>query len=168
INASDLLRDSAVIRLALNQRQHFESHTLPRQALVDVCRWYGLNRFGFSFYLRRSLRKHADKIREDDRYLFKDGFQTKGVERIVEGEAKGEGDVKKEDGKEDGVSMAEVRIACEERGINTDGRTDAEIVEELQAWLKLTCNDKTELPLPLLAFASASRVELNGSLKGED
>jgi len=100
---------------------------LSRPQLVSMCRYLNLNTFGTDMMLRYQIRHRMRQIKRDDRAISYEGVDT--------------------------LSVAELQIACQSRGIKTYGVSPARLREDLQTWLDLRLRDG--VPSTLLVLSNA-------------
>lgn len=100
---------------------------LSRPQLVSMCRYLNLNTFGTDMMLRYQIRHRMRQIKRDDRAISYEGV--------------------------DSLSVAELQVACQTRGIRTHGVSPARLREDLQTWLDLRL--KYGVPSTLLVLSNA-------------
>ncbi|KAM7193588.1 LETM1 domain containing protein [Naviculisporaceae sp. PSN 640] len=100
---------------------------LSRPQLVSMCRYLNLNTFGTDMMLRYQIRHRMRQIKRDDRAISYEGV--------------------------DSLSVAELQVACQSRGIKTFGVSPARLREDLQTWLDLRLRDG--VPSTLLVLSNA-------------
>ncbi|KAK3329598.1 LETM1-like protein-domain-containing protein [Apodospora peruviana] len=100
---------------------------LSRPQLVSMCRYLNLNTFGTDMMLRYQIRHRMRQIKRDDRAISYEGVDT--------------------------LSVAELQVACQSRGIKTFGVSPARLREDLQTWLDLRLRDG--VPSTLLVLSNA-------------
>ncbi|TFL07046.1 LETM1-like protein-domain-containing protein [Pterulicium gracile] len=100
---------------------------LSRPQLVSMCRYMGLNAFGTDNFLRGAIRSRLMSLRRDDQLI-----HTEGI---------------------DALSTAELRHACQSRGIRTTGIPTSGLQEELTTWIQLHLRDRVSGVLLILGRA---------------
>ncbi|RDW75965.1 hypothetical protein BP5796_06786 [Coleophoma crateriformis] len=100
---------------------------LSRPQLVGMCRYMNLNTFGTDAMLRYQIRHRMRQIKRDDKAISYEGV--------------------------DSLSVPELQIACQSRGIRTQGVSPARLREDLQSWLDLRL--KHMIPSTLLVLSNA-------------
>lgn len=100
---------------------------LSRPQLVGMCRYMNLNTFGTDMMLRYQIRHRMRQIKRDDRAISFEGV--------------------------DSLSVPELQVACQSRGIRTQGMSPARLREDLQSWLDLRL--KYGVPSTLLVLSNA-------------
>lgn len=100
-----------VITVSKNLYNTVKLDGLPRQELLNLCKYMGLNAFGTDNYLKFQLRKAIERLKSDDIMISEEGV--------------------------DSLSLEELRQACHARGIRTFDVTEDKMRLELQQWLDL-------------------------------
>jgi LETM1 and EF-hand domain-containing protein 1 len=100
---------------------------LSRPQLVGMCRYMNLNTFGTDMMLRYQIRHRMRQIKRDDRAISFEGVES--------------------------LSVPELQVACQSRGIRTHGVSPARLREDLQCWLDLRLRDG--IPSTLLVLSNA-------------
>ena len=100
---------------------------LSRPQLVGMCRYMNLNTFGTDMMLRYQIRHRMRQIKRDDRAISFEGV--------------------------DSLSVPELQVACQSRGIRTHGVSPGRLRDELQSWLDLRL--KYGVPSTLLVLSNA-------------
>ena len=119
---------STIVRVASLFKDELTLDTLPHSQLVMLAKYAGLNPFVPDGILRSQLRKKVIEIKADDVMLLHEG----GGERLTK---------------------AELKAACETRGMRAVGLTEAQYATQLDEWLALSV--KSQVPVTLL-FLSRS------------
>ncbi|KAG9233551.1 MRS7 family protein-like protein [Amylocarpus encephaloides] len=100
---------------------------LSRPQLVGMCRYMNLNTFGTDMMLRYQVRHRMRQIKRDDRAISYEGV--------------------------DSLSVPELQVAAQSRGIRTHGVSPGRLRDELQSWLDLRL--KYGVPSTLLVLSNA-------------
>ncbi|TVY28347.1 LETM1 domain-containing protein mdm28, mitochondrial [Lachnellula hyalina] len=100
---------------------------LSRPQLVGMCRYMNLNTFGTDMMLRYQIRHRMRQIKRDDRAISYEGV--------------------------DSLSVPELQVAAQSRGIRTHGVSPARLRDDLQLWLDLRL--KNGVPSTLLVLSNA-------------
>jgi LETM1 and EF-hand domain-containing protein 1 len=100
---------------------------LSRPQLVGMCRYMNLNTFGTDMMLRYQIRHRMRQIKRDDRAISFEGV--------------------------DSLSVPELQVAAQSRGIRSHGVSPARLREDLQSWLDLRL--KYGVPSTLLVLSNA-------------
>lgn len=100
---------------------------LSRPQLVGMCRYMNLNTFGTDMMLRYQIRHRMRQIKRDDRAISFEGV--------------------------DSLSVPELQVACQSRGIRTHGVSPGRLRDDLQSWLDLRL--KYGVPSTLLVLSNA-------------
>jgi hypothetical protein len=119
---------STIVRVASLFKDELTLDTLPHAQLVMLAKYVGLKPFVPDVILRSQLRKKIKEIKEDDVMLLAEG----GGQRLTK---------------------AELKAACETRGMRAIGLTEQRYAEQLDEWLALSV--KSQVPVTLL-FLSRS------------
>ena len=122
------LDTSTIVRVASLFKDELTLDTLPHAQLVMLAKYVGLKPFVPDVILRSQLRKKIKEIKEDDVMLLAEG----GGQRLTK---------------------AELKAACETRGMRAIGLTEQRYAEQLDEWLALSV--KSQVPVTLL-FLSRS------------
>ncbi|KAI8853078.1 LETM1-like protein-domain-containing protein [Chytridium lagenaria] len=130
-SASSFLKDSEVITLATNQPQYFFIKSLESEFLTKINRLVGLPTRGPNFFLRKKLKQHFELVLADDKYLHREGLLS--------------------------LSLEELKMAVEDRGITSVGKDAETLRRDIQGWLNLSNNSEAYVPAPLLVMAMALR-----------
>lgn len=116
-----------VIKVCKTFRDDLTLDNLSRPQLVSMCRYMNLNTFGTDQMLRYQIRHRMRQIKRDDRAISYEGV--------------------------DSLTVAELQVACQSRGIRTHGVSPARLREDLQTWLDLRL--KEGVPSTLLVLSNA-------------
>lgn len=116
-----------VIKVCKTFRDDLTLDNLSRPQLVSMCRYMNLNTFGTDQMLRYQVRHRMRQIKRDDRAISYEGV--------------------------DSLTVAELQVACQSRGIRTHGVSPARLREDLQTWLDLRL--KEGVPSTLLVLSNA-------------
>eukprot|EP01029_Cantina_marsupialis_P014323 TRINITY_DN3162_c0_g1_i1.p1 TRINITY_DN3162_c0_g1~~TRINITY_DN3162_c0_g1_i1.p1 ORF type:complete len:373 (+),score=91.72 TRINITY_DN3162_c0_g1_i1:1236-2354(+) len=100
---------------------------MNRSQLISLCSLMGVPRFGNDFLLRFHLRKKLRDIQKDDLEIMFEGVQS--------------------------LTVAELQIACAERGMRAHGLSPMGYRKQLEEWLDLACSKKVPASLLLLSRA---------------
>ncbi|KAM7206683.1 LETM1 domain containing protein [Rhypophila sp. PSN 637] len=100
---------------------------LSRPQLFSMCRYLNLNTFGTDMMLRYQIRHRMRQIKRDDRAISYEGV--------------------------DSLSVAELQVACQSRGIKSYGVSPGQLRDDLQTWLDLRLRDG--VPSTLLVLSNA-------------
>jgi LETM1 and EF-hand domain-containing protein 1 len=100
---------------------------LSRPQLVGMCRYMNLNTFGTDGMLRYQVRHRMRQIKRDDRAISFEGV--------------------------DSLSVPELQVACQSRGLRTHGASPGRLRDDLQSWLDLRL--KHGVPSTLLVLSNA-------------
>ena len=100
---------------------------LSRPQLVGMCKYMNLNHFGTDMMLRYQIRHRMRQIKRDDRAISFEGV--------------------------DSLSVPELQVASQSRGIRTHGVSPARLRDDLQSWLDLRL--KHGVPSTLLVLSNA-------------
>jgi len=100
---------------------------LSRPQLVGMCRYMNLNTFGTDMMLRYQIRHRMRQIKRDDRAISFEGVES--------------------------LSVPELQVAAQSRGIRTHGVSPARLRDDLQSWLDLRL--KYGVPSTLLVLSNA-------------
>jgi LETM1 and EF-hand domain-containing protein 1 len=100
---------------------------LSRPQLVGMCKYMNLNTFGTDMMLRYQIRHRMRQIKRDDRAISFEGV--------------------------DSLSVPELQVAAQSRGIRTHGVSPARLRDDLQSWLDLRL--KYGVPSTLLVLSNA-------------
>ncbi|KUJ24612.1 LETM1-domain-containing protein [Mollisia scopiformis] len=100
---------------------------LSRPQLVGMCRYMNLNTFGTDMMLRYQIRHRMRQIKRDDRAISFEGV--------------------------DSLSVPELQVACQSRGLRTHGVSPGRLRDDLTAWLDLRL--KHGVPSTLLVLSNA-------------
>ncbi|EHL02242.1 hypothetical protein M7I_1836 [Glarea lozoyensis 74030] len=100
---------------------------LSRPQLVGMCRYMNLNTFGTDMMLRYQVRHRMRQIKRDDRAISYEGVES--------------------------LSVPELQVAAQSRGIRTHGVSPGRLRDDLQSWLDLRL--KYGVPSTLLVLSNA-------------
>jgi LETM1 and EF-hand domain-containing protein 1 len=100
---------------------------LSRPQLVGMCRYMNLNTFGTDIMLRYQVRHRMRQIKRDDRAISYEGVES--------------------------LSVPELQVAAQSRGIRTHGVSPGRLRDDLQSWLDLRL--KYGVPSTLLVLSNA-------------
>lgn len=100
---------------------------LSRPQLVGMCRYMNLNTFGTDMMLRYQIRHRMRQIKRDDRAISYEGV--------------------------DSLSVPELQVAAQSRGIRTHGVSPGRLRDDIQSWLDLRL--KYGVPSTLLVLSNA-------------
>jgi LETM1 and EF-hand domain-containing protein 1 len=100
---------------------------LSRPQLVGMCRYMNLNTFGTDMMLRYQIRHRMRQIKRDDRAISFEGVES--------------------------LSVPELQVAAQSRGIRTHGASPGRLRDDLQSWLDLRL--KHGVPSTLLVLSNA-------------
>ena len=100
---------------------------LSRPQLVGMCRYMNLNTFGTDMMLRYQIRHRMRQIKRDDRAISFEGVES--------------------------LSVPELQVAAQSRGIRTHGVSPARLRDDLSSWLDLRL--KYGVPSTLLVLSNA-------------
>jgi LETM1 and EF-hand domain-containing protein 1 len=116
-----------VVKVCKTFRDDLTLDNLSRPQLVSMCRYMNLNTFGTDQMLRYQIRHRMRQIKRDDRAIAYEGVES--------------------------LTVLELQIACQSRGIRTQGVSPARLREDLQMWLDLRL--KEGVPSTLLVLSNA-------------
>jgi LETM1 and EF-hand domain-containing protein 1 len=100
---------------------------LSRPQLVGMCRYMNLNTFGTDMMLRYQIRHRMRQIKRDDRAISFEGVES--------------------------LSVPELQVAAQSRGIRTHGVSPGRLRDDLQSWLDLRL--RYGVPSTLLVLSNA-------------
>jgi LETM1 and EF-hand domain-containing protein 1, mitochondrial len=100
---------------------------LSRPQLVSMCRYMKINAFGTDNFLRHQIRNRLDQIRRDDQVILSEGV--------------------------DSLSVAELQMACQSRGVRFTGVSPSSLRKELESWIDLHYTNKISGVLLVLSRA---------------
>ncbi|TVY60869.1 LETM1 domain-containing protein mdm28 [Lachnellula suecica] len=100
---------------------------LSRPQLVGMCKYMNLNTFGTDAMLRYQIRHRMRQIKRDDRAISYEGVES--------------------------LSVPELQVAAQSRGIKTHGVSPGHLRDDLQSWLDLRL--KYGVPSTLLVLSNA-------------
>ena len=92
-----------------------------------MCRYMGINAFGTDNFLRGAIRTRLMELRRDDQLIDQEGAEE--------------------------LSPAELRAACQSRGIRTLGISPTRLKEELSTWIHLHLHNRVSGVLLILGRA---------------
>ena len=118
---------SDVIKVCKIFKDDLTLDNLSRPQLVGMCRYMNLNTFGTDMMLRYQIRHRMRQIKRDDRAISFEGV--------------------------DSLSVPELQVAAQSRGIRTHGVSPARLRDDLQSWLDLRL--KYGVPSTLLVLSNA-------------
>ncbi|CAN8101294.1 unnamed protein product [Discula destructiva] len=116
-----------VIKVCKTFRDDLTLDNLSRPQLVSMCRYMNLNTFGTDQMLRYQIRHRMRQIKRDDRAIAYEGV--------------------------DSLTVLELQVACQSRGIKTQGMSPARLREDLKMWVDLRL--KEGVPSTLLVLSNA-------------
>ncbi|ORY06554.1 LETM1-domain-containing protein [Basidiobolus meristosporus CBS 931.73] len=116
-----------IMQLSRRFESDFQLNAIQQIQLSAYCRFMGLADFGPRFMLERRLSKHLDYLREDDGYLAKQGLGQ--------------------------LSMEELRLANEERGMSSIDKDEKQLSKNLQTWVDLHLSSDPAVPKGLMVFS---------------
>ncbi|KAG1053185.1 hypothetical protein G6F43_004723 [Rhizopus delemar] len=127
ITPEDFLSLSKFQRIAKHYGYDFELSRIDRRHLSAYCRFMGLNDYGTQGILKRRLDKHMNYIKEDDKFLIREGI--------------------------DNLDTKELSSAIEERGMRSLNETEDQMRRALKYWLATSeANEANAIPSGLLVF----------------
>ncbi|KAG1130082.1 hypothetical protein G6F42_004490 [Rhizopus arrhizus] len=127
ITSEDFLSLSKFQRIAKHYGYDFELSRIDRRHLSAYCRFMGLNDYGTQGILKRRLDKHMNYIKEDDKFLIREGI--------------------------DNLDTKELSFAIEERGMRSLNETEDQMRRALKYWLATSeANETSTIPSGLLVF----------------
>ena len=100
---------------------------LSRSQLVSMCKYMNINTFGTDEMLRYQFEQKLNKIKSDDKLIMNEGIES--------------------------LSLTELKQACRERGMRSDGLTRAGYIRNLSQWMDLSL--KQNIPSTLLILSRA-------------
>ncbi|CAG8978177.1 hypothetical protein HYALB_00011493 [Hymenoscyphus albidus] len=118
---------SDVIKVCKIFKDDLTLDNLSRPQLVGMCRYMNLNTFGTDMMLRYQIRHRMRQIKRDDRAISYEGI--------------------------DSLSVPELQVAAQSRGIRTHGVSPGRLRDDLQSWLDLRL--KYGVPSTLLVLSNA-------------
>lgn len=118
---------SDVIKVCKIFKDDLTLDNLSRPQLVGMCRYMNLNTFGTDMMLRYQVRHRMRQIKRDDRAISYEGV--------------------------DSLSVPELQVAAQSRGIRTHGVSPGRLRDDLQSWLDLRL--KYGVPSTLLVLSNA-------------
>lgn len=118
---------SDVIKVCKIFKDDLTLDNLSRPQLVGMCRYMNLNTFGTDMMLRYQIRHRMRQIKRDDRAISFEGVES--------------------------LSVPELQVAAQSRGIRTHGVSPARLRDDLQSWLDLRL--KYGVPSTLLVLSNA-------------
>ena len=119
--------EADVIKVCKIFKDDLTLDNLSRPQLVGMCRYMNLNTFGTDMMLRYQIRHRMRQIKRDDRAISFEGV--------------------------DSLSVPELQVAAQSRGIRTHGMSPAKLRDDLQTWLDLRLRDG--IPSTLLVLSNA-------------
>jgi len=131
-----------VLQMAKFFKDELTLANVSRAQLVSMCRYMGLQPFGADNFLRFQLRTKMRSIQEDDRSIIWEGV--------------------------DSLSNAEIREACQDRGMRATGLSNFAYKRQLQEWLELSTEKNVPIGLLVLsrAFTISSALRLDTDSSG--
>ncbi|EGF80249.1 hypothetical protein BATDEDRAFT_88971 [Batrachochytrium dendrobatidis JAM81] len=111
LEPESLTKPETIKHLAAFQPQHFEIHGMMHDQLVQYSKLMGFSTWRPSWMLKSKLKKHFQFLKEDDMLLKSEGLE--------------------------GLSMEELQLACEDRGIVSVGLERANLADKLYKWIDL-------------------------------
>lgn len=118
---------SDVIKVCKIFKDDLTLDNLSRPQLVGMCRYMNLNTFGTDMMLRYQIRHRMRQIKRDDRAISYEGV--------------------------DSLSVPELQVAAQSRGIRTHGVSPGRLRDDIQSWLDLRL--KYGVPSTLLVLSNA-------------
>ena len=118
---------SDVIKVCKIFKDDLTLDNLSRPQLVGMCRYMNLNTFGTDMMLRYQIRHRMRQIKRDDRAISFEGVES--------------------------LSVPELQVAAQSRGIRTHGVSPGRLRDDLQSWLDLRL--KYGVPSTLLVLSNA-------------
>lgn len=118
---------SDVIKVCKIFKDDLTLDNLSRPQLVGMCRYMNLNTFGTDMMLRYQIRHRMRQIKRDDRAISFEGINS--------------------------LSVPELQVAAQSRGIRSHGVSPARLRDDLQSWLDLRL--KYGVPSTLLVLSNA-------------
>ncbi|CDZ96508.1 Ca2-binding transmembrane protein LETM1/MRS7 [Phaffia rhodozyma] len=100
---------------------------LSRPQLVSMSRYMKIHAFGTDNFLRHQIRNRLQKIRRDDKVILAEGIQS--------------------------LSVSELQMACQSRGIRFTGVSPSALRRELESWIELHYTNKVSGVLLVLSRA---------------
>ncbi|KAK9712707.1 hypothetical protein K7432_006960 [Basidiobolus ranarum] len=131
VTKEDFNTVDGIFQLSRRFGADFQLSAVEKIQLSAYCRLMGLTGFGPKFMLERRLSKHLDYLREDDNYLFKAGISE--------------------------LSLDELRLANEERGMNSVSRDEKQLRQNLQNWIDVHLSADPVVPKGLVVFSRIFR-----------
>jgi len=98
---------------------------MTRGQLVAICRLLELTPIGTNAFLRFQIEMQLRKLKADDVIIAKEGVEN--------------------------MTVAELQLACKERGMRALGITQEKLVKQLKQWIELSTNEKVPPSLLLLS-----------------
>merc|ERR1711915_1077736 len=98
---------------------------MTRGQLVAICRLLELTPIGTNAFLRFQIEMQLRKLKADDVIIAKEGVEN--------------------------MTVAELQVACKERGMRALGITQEKLVKQLKQWIELSTNEKVPPSLLLLS-----------------
>jgi len=102
-----------VLKLAKLFKDQVTLENMPRAQLVQLCKYMGISAFGSDTVLRIQLRMRVRAIKSDDRDIMWEGVSN--------------------------LTLRELQLACQERGMRSTGLTRDGYERQLNEWLQLRC-----------------------------
>jgi len=121
------ISNEQIVKVAKVFSDELTLENMHRPQLVSLCQYMGIRPFGSNTHLRLVLSEKMAKLKEDDELIEKEGVTT--------------------------LTIGELRVACQERGMRTVGLTTAGYRQNLRQWLDLSLNQKVPLSLLILSRA---------------
>ena len=98
---------------------------MTRGQLIAVCRLLDLTPIGTNAFLRFQIEMQMRKLKADDVIIAKEGVEN--------------------------MTVAELQVACKDRGMRALGLTKDKLVKQLRQWIELSTNEKVPPSLLLLS-----------------
>lgn len=125
--AGETLPTDSIVRIARSFKDELTLANIARPQLLSMCQYMGIPPYGSEPILRFQLRNKFRAIKEDDRRIMWEGPES--------------------------LSTAELREACQERGMRATGLHPVVYRRQLQEWLQLSVHKS--IPTSLLIMSRA-------------
>ncbi|KAL7413703.1 LETM1-like protein-domain-containing protein [Mrakia frigida] len=116
-----------IIKVAQLFKSDVTLDNLSRPQIVSVCRYMKIHAFGTDNFMRHQIRNRLDQIRKDDAVILEEGV--------------------------DSLSVSELQMACQSRGVRFSGVSPSALRRELASWIDLHYTNKISGVLLVLSRA---------------
>jgi LETM1 and EF-hand domain-containing protein 1 len=129
VRRGESMTPSAIVKVAALFKDDLTLDTLPRGQLATLAKYMGLSPFIPDPVLRLQLKKRLADLKEDDALLYREGTQ--------------------------GLTKAELKAACDSRGMRSVGLSESLYREQLDEWLLLSIKHDVSSTILLLSRSFA-------------